>query len=164
MQNLFRSYAAVAAMTLGILIAGPALAAETQADEAAIRAIVERWDNGWARFDADLASQDYAADADWTNAFGLSRKGRTEIHEFLARIYKSAQITPRRSTPSRSEIRFPRPDVAAAASYRETVGQKTQSGDVYPTRKTRDLRVLVKENGRWVIVSHLIADEKEARP
>lgn len=164
MQTTFKLYAAIVVMALSIFIAEPVLAADTKTDEAAIREIIARWDNGWVNFDAAIASQDYADDADWTNAFGLSRKGRPEILQFLERLYKSPQITPRRSTPSQSVIRFPRPDIAVAASYRETVGQKTASGGEYPTRKTRDLRVLVRDNGRWVIVSHLIADEKETRP
>jgi uncharacterized protein (TIGR02246 family) len=164
MKNVFKLYAAIFLMTLGVLATGSAMAADTKADEAAIREIIGRWDKGWADFDAALASQNYADDADWTNAFGLSRKGRPEILQFLAKIYKSPQMTPRRSTPSQSVIRFPRPDIAVAASYRETVGQKTPSGDVYPTRKTRDLRILARDSGRWVIVSHLIADEKEAKP
>jgi hypothetical protein len=44
------------------------------------------------------------------------------------------------------------------------VGQKTGSGAEYPTRKTHDLRVLVRDKGQWTIVSHLIMDEKEVRP
>lgn len=170
MQNIFKSYAAVFFITLGVFATGSAVAADTKADEAAIREIIDHWDQGWAKFDPTLASQDYADDADWTNAFGISRKGRPEIFQFLEKIYKSPQMTPRRSTPSQSTIRFPRSDIAVAASYRETVGQKTASGDVYPTRKTRDLRILARlpstkaDGGRWVIVSHLIADEKETRP
>jgi uncharacterized protein (TIGR02246 family) len=133
-------------------------------DEAAIRRIVGDWDQGWKAFDPDLTTRDYAADADWTNAFGISRKGKAEIHKFLADLYKNPGIRSRQSTPSTTTIRFLRPDIAAATSYRETVGQKTASGAAYPTRKTHDLRVLVRDKTTWTIVSHLIMDEKETRP
>ena len=133
-------------------------------DEAAIKQLIANWDQGWKVFDAELATRDYATDADWTNAFGLSRKGQAEIHKFLADFYTHRGTRSRRSTPSTTTVRFLRPDIAAASSYRETVGQKTASGAEYPTRKTHDLRVLVRDKGKWSIVSHLIMDEKETRP
>lgn len=132
------------------------------ADVAAIEVIIQRWDAGWAAFDAALAAQDYADDADWTNAFGISRKGRAEIHSYLHSIYQKPQLTSRKSTSSISSIRFISHEVAIATSYRETVGQKTPSGAEYPTRKTRDSRVLLLVKGKWEVVSHLVADQKEA--
>ena len=68
-----------------------------------------------------------------------------------------------RPAPEIERTPFVRPDVASASSYRETVGQKTRSGAEYPIRKTHDLRVFVREQGKWLIVSHLIMDEKETK-
>jgi uncharacterized protein (TIGR02246 family) len=85
--------------------------AEPTADEAAIRQIIASWDQGWKTFDAALATRDYAADADWTNAFGVSKKGQPEIHRFLADLYKSPGIPSRHSTPSTTTLRFIRPDI-----------------------------------------------------
>jgi uncharacterized protein (TIGR02246 family) len=125
---------------------------------------IANWDRGWKEFNAELASQDYADDAGWTNAFGRSRKGKSEIREFLTRLFSAPEIRARTSSPSTNSIRFVRPDVAVVSSYRETVGQRTTSGREYPTRKTHDLRVFSKEKDRWVIISHLIMDEKERLP
>ncbi len=133
-------------------------------DEAAIKQLIANWDQGWKVFDAEIATRDYAADADWTNAFGLSRKGRAAIHEFLEKFYTQPGTRTRKSTRSTTTVRFLRPDVASATSYRETVGQKSATGAEYPTRKTHDLRVLLRENGRWLIASHLIMDEKQSLP
>lgn len=133
-------------------------------DKAAIRQAIANWDAGWKEFNAELASQDYADDADWTNAFGRSRKGKAEIQKFLVGVFARPEMRSRRTTPSTVSIRFPRPDVAVVSSTRETVGQKTVGGQEYPTRKTHDLRVFVREGDRWAIVSHLIMDEKEVRP
>ena len=133
-------------------------------DEAAIKQLIANWDQGWKVFDPELTTRGYASDADWTNAFGISRKGQSEIHKFLADLYKNAGIRSRQSTPSTTTIRFIRPDIATATSYRETVGQKSASGAAYPTRKTHDLRVFVRDKTTWSIVSHLIMDEKETRP
>jgi uncharacterized protein (TIGR02246 family) len=150
----------VAAMAVGHA-AGSQAAAD---DEAAIKHIIASWDQGWKDFDATLATRDYAPDADWTNAFGVSRKGQPEIYKFLADFYKHPGTRSRKSTPSKTTIRFLRPEVAVASSYRETVGQKTASGAEYPTRKTHDQRVFVRDKGKWSIISHLIMDEKEVRP
>jgi hypothetical protein len=50
------------------------------------------------------------------------------------------------------------------SSYRETADQTTASGAEYPTRKTHDLRVIVRDEGAWSIRSHLVMDEKEILP
>jgi uncharacterized protein (TIGR02246 family) len=153
---------------LGILTTGTAASSVveggSQTDEAAIKQVIANWDNGWKGFDATLATQDYATDADWTNAFGESAKGRVGIHQYLANLYTKPGIRSRKSTPSTSSVRFVQSNVAAVSSYRETVGQRSASGAAYPTRKTHDLRIVVREKGHWLIVSHLIMDEKEARP
>ncbi len=164
MSKRLKSFRAVVFVAVAACLAVSGAAADQASDEAAIKQVIAHWDAGWEKFDATIASQDYAEDADWTNSFGISKKGKAEIHQFLEKLYKSPQITPRKSTPSASTIKFVRPDVAVASSYRETVGQKTSSGAEYPTRKTRDLRVLVLDKGKWVVASHLIADEKETRP
>lgn len=151
-----------------LVVSRPAICNETsdaqQREENAVKQVIANWDRGWKDFDADVVSRDYAEDAEWTNAFGISRKGRTDIRKFLAELFLQPGIRSRKSTPSTTTLRFIRPDIAVASSYRETVGQKTASGAEYSTRKTHDLRVLVLANGRWSIISHLIMDEKETRP
>lgn len=133
-------------------------------DEAAVMQIVTNWDKGWETLDAELACRDYAADVDWINAFGRKRKGRDQIQEFLARGFKSRAMASLRGTSSSVHLRFVRPDVAVVFAYRETAGQRTPSGQEYPTRRTHSLRVVVKEQGTWAIISHLIMDEKEPLP
>ncbi len=133
-------------------------------DAAAIQVAIANWDRGWKEFNAALATKDYAADADWTNAFGRARKGRSAVEEFLGGQFALPQMRSRTSTASTVAIRFARPDVAVVNSTRETSGQRSASGATYPVRKTHDLRVFVNDNGRWWVVSHLIMDEKEVVP
>ena len=133
-------------------------------DEAVIRRIVANWDRGWKDFEPEVATVDYADDADWVNAFGKARTGRSEIRKYLATLFTTPEIRSRQSTPSTVVIRFIRPDVAAVSSFRETVGQKSASGREYPTRKTHDLRVIVKQADQWRIISHMIMDEKDVLP
>ncbi|MFT3926972.1 MAG: nuclear transport factor 2 family protein [Myxococcales bacterium] len=166
-QNLTALLTSVSILALTFVASSqskPSVPQGRQGDERVITEIITRWDEGWKNFDAELASRDYAADADWTNAFGHGARGKTAIFDYLAKIYQSPQMRSRKSTPSQTSLRFVGPDVAVASSYRETVGQKTASGAEYPTRKTHDLRVFARSKGRWSIVSHLIMDEKETKP
>ena len=143
---------------------GRAVDADHMRDEQAIQRAIANWDQGWRDFDARLATQDYSDDADWTNAFGRARKGRVEVEKYLTGLFKTPEIRSRASTPSTVDIRFVRPDVAVVTSSRDTVGQRTESGAEYPTRKTHDLRVMANQNGKWLVIAHLIMDEKEVRP
>ena len=152
-----------------VLLSAPSIALSQNAvdhtkDTAAIQGAVANWDRGWKEFDAALATQDYAVDADWTNAFGRARKGRAAVEEYLGGQFALPQMRSRTSTPSTVSIRFVKPDVAVVNSTRETTGQRSASGATYPVRKTHDLRVFVNATGRWWVVSHLIMDEKEVVP
>jgi hypothetical protein len=60
-------------------------------DERAILEVVSRWDQGWKTFNAELASRDYAPDADWTNAFGLPKRGKVEIVSHLVMDEKESR-------------------------------------------------------------------------
>jgi uncharacterized protein (TIGR02246 family) len=133
-------------------------------EEVAIKQVIENWEKGWREVDAQLASQDYAEDADWTNAFGVMKKRRAQIREFLTHIFDIHPIRSMRISPSTVRIRSIRPGVAVVSSYTEVTGQKTASGNEYPTRRIHQLRVLIEEQGKWLIVSHLIMDEKEPLP
>ena len=148
-------------LALGQSTTKSATATNRAEDEAAIRQIVANWDKGWKDFDAQIATRDYADDADWINAFGVAEKGRAEIQKYLAEIYTRAGIRSRKSLPSTVSIRFIQPDVAVVSAFMETVGQKAENGNAYATRKTHSLRVMIKQAGKWLIVSHQIMDEKE---
>ena len=51
----------------------------SSADSAAVFAALERWEEAWRINDAAMASVDYSANADWTNAFGMRRIGQAAI-------------------------------------------------------------------------------------
>lgn len=133
-------------------------------DEEAIKQAVANWDTGWKEGQAQLVAMDYAEDADWLNAFGVQKKGRAEIQEFLAALFSRPEFQSRRDTRPAPAIRFIRPDVALVYADFHTVGQTSASGKEYALRKGHTLRVMAKEAGKWVIVSHFIMDEKERLP
>lgn len=133
-------------------------------DEAAIKQVLSNWEQGWDEGKAELSSADYAEDADWINAFGYERKGKAEILAFLTRLYKNPDVRAGNSTKPSNSIRCVRPDVAITYTFNEIEGQKRDArdgGGFYPKRKVRHTRILAKENGGWLIVSHRIMDDKE---
>lgn len=137
------------------------------ADEKAIQAMLAISGNGWAARDAKLASSVYAEDAQWMNAFGRRKNGKAEIEEFLKWLFshpgekntKSADST---NAPRDPSIKFIRPDVAVIYSYREVIGQMSDSGKEMPKRKIHVTQIATKERGKWLIANEVIMDERES--
>jgi len=134
----------------------------TAEDEAAIRTIVNHWQQTWENHDASVLAGDYAEDADWQNAFGVRLKGGAEIVDFVSKVVKRPNAQGRQTTWGESTVRFVRPDVALAYRDYSTVGHKTPNGQEMPERKTHATWFLTKENGKWRIASHVICDDNAA--
>jgi len=135
---------------------------DRSADEAAIRAIAEHWEQAWQRFDASVLANDYAADADFMDAFGNRQKGSEAIANAMTRQLASPQVRQRQTTWKTPVVRFVRNDVAIVYQDYETVGQTTPTGEAVPKRDTRSVRVLTKDGGQWRIVTHYIMDPRES--
>src|SRR6476469_303689 len=131
------------------------------ADEAAIRAIVNHWQHAWEKFDASVVRGDYADDADWINAFGVTRSGADKIVAQMATFLKNPAVQGRHTQWDEPRIRFLRSDVALAHRDYKTVGQKTLDGVAMPQRITHATWFLTKENGKWLIASQVISDDKD---
>lgn len=112
--------------------------------------------------DAKAYASLYAEDAQWINAFGDRRTGRSEIETFYTRLFghpgerdtKTTMIGP-------PTLRLVRSDVAVVQWVMLGEGQRDDAGNVLPKRKTHHSLVVATEQGRWVILNHLIMDERE---
>jgi uncharacterized protein (TIGR02246 family) len=127
----------------------------------AIEEIIERWNEGWRTKDPSLATRDYSDDADWTNAFGMQRQGRAEIEALLAQVFALPFVMAASSQVVEQFMRFLHDDVALVWTRVERTGQLKQSGEPLGIRNTSHLRVLVKSDGAWQIVSHLVSDARD---
>jgi uncharacterized protein (TIGR02246 family) len=136
--------------------------AGTAEDEAAIRAIVNHWQQSWENFDASVLAGDYAEDADWLNAFGVRIKGGAKIVEFVSKVVKRPGVQGRHTTWREIAVRFVRPDVALAYRDYTTVGHKAPNGQEMPQRNTHSTWLLTKDGGRWHIASQMICDDNAA--
>jgi uncharacterized protein (TIGR02246 family) len=134
-------------------------------DRRAIFKAVENWRTAWERSDPGLATRDYAEDADWTNAFGVTCNSRAELESTLAHIFSLPYVMVGRDRIVGQEIRCVRPDVVLVRTRVERSGQLTPSGEPLGTRHTTHLRVFARNELGWKIVSHLISDARaQQRP
>lgn len=133
-------------------------------DRLAVLGTLESWNRGWAEADASLAVEDYAEDADWTNAFGDRFQGRVELEKGLEFIFSLGFVMAGESSSNEfADVTFPAPDIALIRSKLVRAGQKRSDGTVMPDRHIHHLRVLRRDDDRWLIVSHLISQSHEKR-
>ena len=84
---------------------------DTSQDEAAIRELFDRSSNAWEQADHDLFASVFAEDADFINITATPLRGRQEIAEHHARLWRRS-TRGRRVHRAQCRIRFIRPDVA----------------------------------------------------
>src|SRR5215472_2379721 len=97
-------------------------------DEAIVKTIVDHWRQAWERFDASVLQEDYAEDADWLNAFGVTKSGGADIVAYVAQQVKRSNLQGRRTTWGEIRVRFVRGDIATAYRDYQTLGHKTRMG------------------------------------
>lgn len=153
----------ILAITILLCFAAPLGAhAEDSSDRDAVLATLESWNAGWAKRDAALAVQDYAPDADWTNAFGDRFQGREALREGLEFIFSLDFVMAGDSGGNEyQDVRFLSDDIALVRSKLTRKGQQFSDGTVRPDRHINHLRVLEKRDGKWLIVSHMISQAQE---
>jgi uncharacterized protein (TIGR02246 family) len=133
----------------------------SKSDQEAIEQVIENWNKAWQTKDVKLAAQDYSDDADWTNAFGVKRRGRAEIEKFLSEVFSLSFVMMGESKTVEQSVKLIKPDVALVVTRVKRAGQRTSSGEQLGIRHTSHLRVLLKSGKRWQIISHLIADARD---
>ncbi len=131
------------------------------ADSLAIMSAIDRWFEAWEAGDAALAARDYAEDADWTNAFGQTQRGRAAIEGQIREVFALGFVVAGQSEAIGQEMRLVAPDIALVTTRVERRGQRTESGEDLGVRRTTHLRVFERRRGAWVIVSHLISDARD---
>ncbi len=120
-----------------------------QQDEQAIQNILSRMEEGWNRSDSASIAALFAEDATLIQIFGGQLDGRTAIEGSHRAIFDTIYKGSRAAFKLRG-IRFVRPDVAIAFSYAcVSFPGDSQRAAV----ETRPTLVVVKEDGRWQIVT-----------
>jgi uncharacterized protein (TIGR02246 family) len=148
-----------ATAVLFVILAARALGQLSSGDEAAIRAIVNHWQQTWDKFDASVLEGDYREDADWLNAFGVRIEGGAKIVSFMKQMVQRPNVQGRQTTWEAPRIRFLRSDVAVVYRDYKTIGHKLPDGTEMPQRNTHGTWVLTKDGARWRIATQVIYDD-----
>jgi uncharacterized protein (TIGR02246 family) len=120
------------------------------ADQAAIRRVFADFDRSFNRHDARAMAMTFAPDADFTNMYGVYRRGREGVEQWMTPLFQGRLRDSRRTDAVRS-IRFLTPNLAAVDANSVITGTRAADGSVAPPRKGLMTVILRKLDGRWRI-------------
>jgi uncharacterized protein (TIGR02246 family) len=131
-------------------------------DQQAVGESMMRLANAFRSLDATGVEELYSEDADWTNAFGTTKKGAKVIASYLTELFADPHFGAGKPvSPPQASMRFVTDDVAVVKTYIEREGQQTSSGEQLPIRRNHSLKVFRREEGGWKIVSDIYMDARE---
>lgn len=162
MRTSFGIITAITAFALGSAEPTKISGAHHDVDIPAIEQVVLSGTMGWQEYDPVRATNEFADDAYFFNAFGRERAGKAAISEFIGRVLESPGYRAGKKTPVEiRSIRFLRPDIAIVHTYWETLGQVNGDGTAVGPRRSHTFRTMVKRHGRWQTDSFIVSDERE---
>ena len=131
-------------------------------DQQAVGEVLMRLARAFGELDPSGIESLYSADADWTNAYGTSRKGGAEIAAYLTGLFADSHFAAGRPLgPPQASMRFPVPDIAIVKTFLERAGQQTTEGVVMPVRLNDSLKVLQRQADGWRIISDIYMDARD---
>ena len=122
-----------------------------EADEKALRDVMDRFMDAWNRHDAHAFAAVFAEDADFTNVLGIGASGRAKIEEFHAPVFATIFKNSHQKHDD-IKIRFIRDDIAAVDVHWQMTGATDPQGNPRPDRRGLLNFVMAKDAGRWQIV------------
>jgi uncharacterized protein (TIGR02246 family) len=157
--------ALAAALVAFLAVTGPATAADAAA-EAAIRAIVAEQAAAWTAGDARAYTSRLAADASFTNLYGMVMFGAPAFEkrhaEILATFYKGTKKVHRVR-----RVHFVTPEVAIVDIDNEVHGVTSMPIGVVPQDgivRTQLMEIFVRRDGQWWVEAYHNVDLKPGAP
>jgi uncharacterized protein (TIGR02246 family) len=134
-------------------------------DEQAIQQIVMAVEESWNRHDMDAFAALLTVDAEWVNPVGMWWRGQANVKRAHQAYHESFLKETSRHTESLT-IQQLTPDVAiVSGTYRMGDWTRPDTGQRVSNGKDRVTYVLVKQQGRWLIVRGHITDiDQKAAP
>ena len=131
-------------------------------DKQAVGELMMKLAGAFRGLDATGVEELYSDDADWTNAFGTSKKGGAEIAAYLKRALADEHFGAGKPVgPPQASMRFITDDVCAVTTYIEREGQETSAGEKLAVRRNHSLKVFRREADGWKIVWDIYMDARE---
>ena len=131
-----------------LAIAGPAVAADHAADEAAIQKVWQQFSDAWAQGDSHARAAVWAQDASLINPYGVKANGRAAIEKLFAEeIAGWAKGTTH--TFSGFSFRFLTPTLVEVDATGEINGIRGADGATAPPLRLHIFAVMKKTGGAW---------------
>jgi ketosteroid isomerase-like protein len=119
---------------LAFLIMAATFKALAQQDSIKVKNIVTAERKGWADLNLEEATRYYADDIYWINAWGIEKRGKAQVREFVTKIFANTGY---------NSIKFEKPseiiglkvysnDLIWVHTYSEASGQKNQMANYCP--------------------------------
>jgi uncharacterized protein (TIGR02246 family) len=122
------------------------------ADEAAIRAIIDRQTDAWNKHEMAAFVAEAMPDVDWINVVGMHWKGRETVMKAHAVLHKGMFANSRMQTPEITMMREIAPNVIVETHINRIEGVGAlPSGAAYPTNGNLLTLVFVKTQAGWRI-------------
>jgi uncharacterized protein (TIGR02246 family) len=122
------------------------------ADEAAVRAIIDRQTDAWNRHDMDAFVADATSDVDWINVVGMHWKGRESVIKAHALFHKGMFANSHMLTPEITMMREIAPNVIVETHVNRIEGVGAlPSGAPYPDSGNLITLIFVKTQAGWRI-------------
>ncbi|HEY7298877.1 MAG TPA: SgcJ/EcaC family oxidoreductase [Xanthobacteraceae bacterium] len=111
--------------------------------------------------DARLLESVYADDADWTNAFGTTLRGRRQIVAYLTGLFADPHFNAGTAGRPQVSVRPVTDDVVLVKTVVDIEGQQRTDGTPLGARHNHSLKVLQRQpDGTWLIVSEMYMDAR----
>lgn len=134
----------------------------SESDSLQILTKIDDWNTGWKIKDAELASKWYSEDADFTNAFGFNRIGKSKIQKYLTEVFTLDFVMAGNTEQTSIKLKKISKNAILVITTVERKGQKTADNKNLDTRKTTHYR-LFKKDDNWLITAHLISDARSIK-
>jgi uncharacterized protein (TIGR02246 family) len=114
---------------------------------------------GFRARDAEALHAVYSDDADWVNAFGTVKRGRTDIVDYLRGLFADDNFNRGEPQgPPETSFRVLTPEVVLVSAHLKIKGQGLLGGGTLD-RDNFSLRALQRQpDGSWLIVSEMFQD------
>jgi uncharacterized protein (TIGR02246 family) len=117
-----------------------------------VESIEHRLIEAWNRHDAHAFAAVFAADAEFTNVFGMQATGRGGIEQFHAPIFETMFKDSHLSADS-VRTRLIRPDVATLDLRWSMTGARDPMGNEWPRRRGLISIVATRDHEEWLIAT-----------
>jgi uncharacterized protein (TIGR02246 family) len=114
--------------------------------------------------DAEALRAVYSDDADWVNAFGMVKRGRDEIVDYLRGLFADDNFNRGEPEgPPETSFRVLAPEAVLVSAHLRIKGQGLVGGGTLD-RDNFSLRALTRQaDGSWLIVSEMFQDANTER-